>query len=175
MTQQHPLISQILAYQEACNRFDMQKAVTYFTDDGVIDVHGQIFAGRKQLVDLHDYDTGCGALVYLSEFQVEENRVRCLFVYESQADRLLGISGLARWSTLTFRGDLAERWDIEAPTPEEVQRRRPVMGPVFAWARDARPDLMARLEGEASYETGHALTEIAEAYLAAHPQANAHP
>ncbi len=166
MSQQHPLVSRLLAYQALCNRFEMEKAVTFFTEDAVVDIHGQICSGLQGMIDLHEYDRGCGALVYLSDFQIDGNKVRCSFVYEAEADRLLGISGLVRWSTLTFRGDRVERWDIEAPAPEEAERRSPTMRPLFAWGAEAHPELMARLQSGIHYDAGHALTELVRAWLA---------
>ncbi|MDF2629658.1 MAG: hypothetical protein K0R39_3489 [Symbiobacteriaceae bacterium] len=162
---QEALLTMFLEYADICNRFDdMETACRYFTADGWIEAEGTRSQGAAAVKAVHDCDAGCRALVFFEDVRWDGETMVCNFIYETELDRALGIPGLGRISRITFRDGLIDTWLVEKADPADLEARRPIVGPVFAWAKEHRPDLMERARGPISYDTGYALVEIAEAW-----------
>ena len=163
---QSALLKMFLEYADICNRFDdMETACRYFTEDGWIEAEGTRSQGAAAVRAVHDCDAGCRALVFFEDVRWEDDHTMvCNFIYETELDRTLSIPGLGRISRITFRDGRIDTWLVEKADPAHLEARRPIVGPVFAWVKEHRPELLDRARGPISFETGHALVEITEAW-----------
>ena len=111
------LIAQLCAYQNVCNRYDLDAAVNMFTDDGCIEVRGVRYCGRATLYAAHEYDLASRMQVTFNQWTVERNLVRCHFMACDEVDRVVGIDGRHMRAEFTFQTFLSL-------PPEEAEMRR---------------------------------------------------
>lgn len=162
---QEALLNMFLEYADICNRFDdMETACRYFTEDGWIEAEGTRSQGAAAIRAVHDCDAGCRALVFFEDVTWDGETMVCNFIYETELDRTLGIPGIGRISRITFRDGLIDTWLVDKADAAQVEARRPIVGPVFAWAKEHRPELLERGRAGITYDAGYALVEIAAAW-----------
>lgn len=161
-TRRAELIAALRAYQELCNRFDMEAAMDYFTEEAAIAIDGTVSKGTAEVFRIHEGDRGARLIVDFSDFELDGDTLACFFHAESEIDRALGLRGIARWNRITFVGSKIHYWDIDRPSEAEIARRRDVVRPFWEWAEANHPDLVRTVRSLYTYESGQAATMLAD-------------
>lgn len=157
------MIDQLMAYQEASNQHQPEKAVAFFTPDGCIEMQGEIYQGYQALYDAHAYDAGSQTLIELKDFEVEGNQVKCTFINANAIDRLLGTGGIDGPAVFEFEGNLIKKFTILPPYPEGMERRRPLLMPFMQWVREHHSDKMEQARNYGfTFEGGKVMAELAD-------------
>jgi hypothetical protein len=87
--QNHPFITCLLHYQAANNAHDVTTAVAAFTENGIIEINGQISQGSQALYDAHESDRGSDTQIKMADFEIEENTILCSFICPSDANEAI--------------------------------------------------------------------------------------
>ncbi len=162
------LVAALREYQELANRWEMEAAMAYLTDNPTIAIDGQVSTGYEPVFQIHEGDRGSRLIVDFTDFELDGDTLGCYFHAESEIDRVLGIRGIARWNRITFAGNKIHYWDIDKPSEEEIARRRPVVRPFFEWAEEKHPVLLQRLRSGPNFHSGSAAVELADLWREEH-------
>jgi hypothetical protein len=161
--QNHPFITCLLHYQAANNAHDVTTAVAAFTENGIIEINGQISQGSQALYAAHEYDRGSDTQIKMADFEIEENTILCAFITENEFDRVLGTGGIRGRAVFTFEDNRIAKFHLMPPDEAEHQRIRGFLSPAMAWIREHHADKLA--EGRSfDYKGGRVLYELAHLY-----------
>lgn len=159
-------IAIIQQYEEASNRHDIDTCTALFSEDGRIEMNGEIYQGAQALRAAHEYDAGSHTTVAFRDFLVEGDTIHCTFWNEHALDRVIGTGGTTARATFTLRGEQIVCFNILSPDEDELQRVRSIVRPAFVWLRENHPEVVARWGSfdRAGGETVFALAELWRAH-----------
>ena len=147
MSTEHPHIQLLQTYQEASNRHDIEACVALFTEDGSIEMGGDVYAGSQALWDAHAYDLGSQTLVEFRDFEKDGNLVRCTFWNEHELSRAIGNDGMTGKAEFTIKEGRIYKFNILPPGDDERKRVMEKAGPAIKWLRENHPDAVAKWKG----------------------------
>jgi hypothetical protein len=154
------------AYQDACNRFDIEASVALFAADGVINERGITIRGREAIRAAHEYDRAVNAQISLEDFAVAGETVTCRFYYTKELDRLLDLDGLHQAARFLVHDGRIHAFAILGPDETELRRHLRRKGPFFDWAKRHHPGTYARSRSFDRYD-GAALRYLGEVWVRA--------
>jgi hypothetical protein len=152
------------AYQETCNRFDVEASVALFAEDGVIDDRGVAVRGQEAIRATHEYDRAVNARITLDDFRVTADTIRGRFVYTKELDRILRLDGLHQVARFIVRDGRIHAFTILGPDEAELQRHLRRKAPFFDWAKRHHPETYARSRSF-DRDGGEALRQLGEAWI----------
>ena len=146
-------------YFKAVNNYDVEKFLTFFTDDIVFEVYDDIkLSGKDQVRKLMENDAVNKARLTITDIKVEGSTVIVKETEKNEGCRLLGIEEDDGISIYKFRGRLIEKVKIES-TPESKKRWDEKYKPFAEWASKEHPQEFNKME------TGGFSAENARLYL----------
>jgi hypothetical protein len=161
MTTEHIFIRLLNQYEQLSNQHDIDGCVALFSPDGIIVMGGEAYQGEKSIREAHEYDRESRTQVRFSDFEIEENLVRCSFWNEHQLSRVIGTGGTIGTAEFIFQDSKIQKFNILPPDLAERQRIMEKAAPVFQWLRENYPDTVAKWKGFDS-SAGKAIFELAE-------------
>jgi len=157
------VIARLKAYEDACNRYDVDAAVAMFAEDGVLTFDGERIAGQAALRAAHEWDKRAHNQVGFSDYIVEGKIVRCTFVNCHELHRILGIDAIRRPAEVIFNHDRIQTCVLLAPNLHDLQRFRQLSAPFWDWAAAQHPEQLAKIRAPGA-EGGSALFSLAHAW-----------
>jgi len=146
-------------YFKAINNYDVEKFLTFFTDDIVFEVYDDIkLSGKDQVRKLMENDAVNKARLTITDIKVEGSTVIVKETEKNEGCRLLGIEEDDGISIYKFRGRLIEKVKIES-TPESGKLWDEKYKPFAEWASKEHPQEFSKME------TGGFSAENARLYL----------
>jgi len=152
----------LMAYQEACQRFDVEAATAFFADDGSLEYGGEQCAGRAALLDAHRWDRAARNQVAFLEPRVSGDQAAMTMLNQHELHRVLGVAAIRTPAEMVIRGGRIHLFRIGRPEPSSLQAWREKAGPFFAWVREQHRETWERTAvldeagGQALYELAHA-------------------
>jgi hypothetical protein len=144
---------------KAVNTDDVEKNLTFFTDDIVfeVDVYHKL-SGKDQLRNLMESDVVNKARLTITDIKVEGSTVIVKLTEKNEAYRLLGIEEPPFIAIYKFRGRLLEKVKLET-TPETEKLWDEKYKPFAEWASKEHPQEFNK------QETGGYTAENCRLYL----------
>jgi hypothetical protein len=152
----------LMSYQEACQRFDVEAAVAFFSDNGTLELGGEQHTGRAALLDAQRWDRAARNQVAFLEPKVSEDRVTLTFVNQHELHRILGVEAIRSPAEMVIRDGRIHLFRILIPEPGSLQALQEKAGPFFTWVRQHRWEswqetaALDKAGGQALYELAHA-------------------
>ena len=152
----------LMSYQEACQRFDVEAAVAFFSDNGTLEYAGEQHTGRAALLDAHRWDRAARNQVAFLEPRVSGDQVALTFVGQHELHRILGVEAIRSPAEMVIRDGRIHLFRILIPEPGSLQALREKAGPFFTWVRQhhweswQRTAVLDEAGGQALYELAHA-------------------
>lgn len=144
---------------EAVNTDDVEKNLTFFTDDAVFEIFDVAkLSGKGQLRRLMESDVINKARLTINDMKVEGDTVIVDLTEKNEGYRLLGIEEDSFKAIYKFRGRLLEKVKLEG-TPEGVKLYDEKYKPFAEWASKEHPEEFKK------QETGGYTAENCRLYL----------
>jgi len=153
----------LTAYQAACQRFDVEAATAFFSDDGVLEYAGGRQTGRSALVEAHRWDRAARNQVGFVEPRVSGDQVSVTMVNQHELHRVLGMEAIRSPAELVIRDGRIHLLRIGMPEPASLQSMRAKAGPFFDWVRAHHAEAWQRTAG-LDQAGGQALYDLAHAW-----------
>jgi ketosteroid isomerase-like protein len=133
----------------AVNNNDIEKNLTFFTDDGVFEPDAATkLSGKAQVRNLMEWDVVNNARLSIKDLKVKGNTVIAELTEKNEGWRLLGID-IPFTATYEFRGRYIRRVKLEF-SPDSWKMFEDKFEPFAVWAKRAHPEEYQRM-GEAGY------------------------
>jgi len=133
-------------YFKAINNYDVEKFLTFLTDDIVFEVYDDIkLSGKDQVRKLLESDAVNKTRLTITDIKVEGSTVIVKETEKNEGSRLLGIEEDDGISIYIFRGRLIEKVRIES-TPESKRRWDEKYKPFAEWAGKEHPQEFNKME-----------------------------
>jgi ketosteroid isomerase-like protein len=130
----------------AVNNDDIEKNLTFFTEDSVFEPDAATkLSGRAQVRNLMEWDVANHARLSLKDLKVEGDTVIAELTENNEGWRLLGIESPFT-ATYEFRGRQIRRVKLEF-SPESRKIFEDAFKPFAAWAERAYPEEYQRMNG----------------------------
>jgi ketosteroid isomerase-like protein len=131
---------------KAVNNDDVEKNLTFFTDDIVfeMDSDAKIY-GKDQLRNLMESDVVNKARLTIIDMKMEGSTVIVKLTEKSEGYRLLEIEKLPFAAIFKFRGRLIEKVKVESP-PESLKLWNEKFKPFAEWASEEHPQEFNKME-----------------------------
>ena len=152
----------MIAYQEACQRFDVEAAAACFSDTGALEYAGGQLTGRAALLEAHRWDRAARNQVAFVAPRVNGDQVSLTFVNQHELHRVLGVEAIRSPAEMVIRDGRIHLLRILKPEPSSLQAMRDQAGPFFAWVREHHAEAWQRTAvldeagGQALYDLAHA-------------------
>lgn len=146
---------------EAVNNDDIEKNLTFFTDDGVFEPEPSVkLSGKAQLQNLMEWDVVNNARLSVKDMKVRGDTVIAVVTEQNEGWRLLGIDGtdIPITATYVFRGRQIQSVKLKF-SPEGWKIFSEKFGPFSEWAKQAHPEEYQRMS-EAGYSAEGARTYL---------------
>lgn len=155
------------AYEEASNRHDIEACMKMFTEDGSINLMGNLYTGADAVRAAHEYDKASQTFVKFLNSKVDGNVIRCAFWNQHELGRAIGDNGMTGGAEFTFEGDRIKLFNILPPNPEEHARFREIAGSALKWLRENHSDIVEKSIGfdRSAGEATFALAELWRKHL----------
>jgi len=154
----HKPVDIVMAYQEALNAGDVDRAMSLYAEEAHFRVPGVFdLQGREALRGLAEYDRELHIVLEFGEIEMRGDTVFCQVKETNEWIETAGISELYYQGFIVVRRGWIET--IEIPlTPESEKAYRRVMMPLMGWARAERPEQLAEMmpQDEFVYNAGNA-------------------
>jgi ketosteroid isomerase-like protein len=129
------------------NNDDVEKDLTFFTDDIVFEVNDDTkLSGKDQLRNLMERDAVIKVRLTMTDIEVEGNTVVVKEIEKNEVCRLLGIEELSGKSIYKFRGRLIEKVKIESIPEAEAKLLDEKYKPFAEWANKEHPQEFSKVE-----------------------------
>jgi len=161
----HECTARLQAYQEACNRQDIEAALALFNEDALLEVDGEQIRGQAALRAAHEWDQGANNQIALYDWAEVRDVVRCTFANCHELHRMLGIDAIHRRAEVRFEHGRIQTFVLSPPDEHDLQRFRHLAGPFFTWAREHHPKELAKVR-TLNAAGGAALFTLAHAWRA---------
>jgi len=126
----------------AVNNDDVEKNLTLFTDDAVLEIavpkFSGKFSGKDQLRNQMEWDVVNNARLTINDMKVEGDTIIVMLTEKNEGWRLLGIEQPPFTATYKFRGRLLEKVKLEF-TPENAKLLDEKFRPFAEWASKEHP------------------------------------
>ena len=141
MTENTDLQNLIESFQEALKRKNVDRILTMFTDDAVVEIVGiSKYSGKEQIKNQFEYDAGVNAELKLMDRKFEGNTLNCKLIERNDRLEAMGIRELTFPScTFVFQDGLIQRFSAEL-SPEMVQYNTEVWQKFVPWCQENYPD-----------------------------------
>jgi hypothetical protein len=152
----------LMAYEEACQRFEVEAATAFFAENGTLEYGGEQHTGRAALLGAHRWDRAARNQVAFLEPRVSGDQVAVTMVNQHELHRVLGVEAIRSPAELVIRAGRIHLFRIGMPEPGSLQAWREKAGPFFAWVRAHHEEAWQRTAvldeagGQALYELAHA-------------------
>jgi hypothetical protein len=152
----------LMSYQEAGQRFDVEAAVAFFSDNGTLEYAGGQHTGRAALLDAHRWDRAAWNQVAFLEPRVSGDQVALTFVNQHALHRILGMEAIRSPAEMVIRDGRIHLFRILMPEPGSLQSFKEKAGPFFTWVRQHHSEswqqtaVLDEAGGQALYELAHA-------------------
>lgn len=144
---------------KAVNNNDVEKNLTFFTDDIVFEIFDDVkISGKDQLRGLMESDVVNKARLTINDIKVEGDTVIVKLKEKNEIYRLLGIEEPPFMAIFRFRGRLVEKVKLEG-TPEGATLYDEKYNPFAEWASKEHPEEFKK------QETGGYTAENCRLYL----------
>lgn len=131
---------------KAVNNDDVEKNLTFFTDDIVFEIVDEMkLSGKDQLKELMESDVVNKARLTIHGMKEEGDTVIVDLTEENEGYRLLGIEELPIMTTYKFRGRLIEKVKLES-TPEDAKLYDEKYKPFAKWASQEHPQEFNKMD-----------------------------
>jgi hypothetical protein len=131
---------------KAVNNDDVQKNLTFFTDDIVfVTDFDRKLSGKGQLRKLMEWDAVKKARLTIKDIKVEGSTVIVKLTEKNEADRLVGIEEYPFIAVFKFRGRLIESVKLES-LPESAKLSDEKYKPFAEWASKEHPQEFSKME-----------------------------
>lgn len=129
---------------EAVNNDDVEKNLTFFTDDIVfVTEQDRKLTGKDQLRNLMEWDVEKKARLTIKDIKVEGNSVTAMLTEKNEADRLVGIEEYPFKAIYNFRGRLIEKVELESSPEAKVLDQK--YKPFEEWVSQEHPQEFSKL------------------------------
>jgi ketosteroid isomerase-like protein len=133
---------------KAVNKDEVEKNLTFFTDDAVYEIavpkFSGKFSGKDQLRNQMEWDVVNNARLTINDMKVEENTVIVKLTEKNEGWRLLGFELPPFTATYKFRGRLIEKVKLEF-SPENAELLDEKFKPFAEWAREEQPQEFSQM------------------------------
>ena len=131
---------------KAVNNDDVNKNLTFFTDDIVFEIFDDAkLSGKGQLKGLLESDVVNKARLTIIDIKVEGNSVIVKLIEKNEGYRLLGVEEPPFMAIYKFRGRLLEKVKLEG-TPESTKLWDGKFKPFAEWASKEHPQEFSKEE-----------------------------
>jgi hypothetical protein len=131
---------------KAVNNDDVNKNLTFFTDDIVFEIFDDAkLSGKGQLKGLLESDVVNKARLTINDIEVEGDTVIVKLTEKNEGYRLLGIEESPFMAIYRFRGRLLEKVKLEG-TPEGAKLWDEKFKPFAEWASKEHPQELSKEE-----------------------------
>ena len=131
---------------KAVNNDDVNKNLTFFTDDIVFEIFDDAkLSGKGQLKGLLESDVVNKARLTINDIEVEGDTVIVKLTEKNEGYRLLGIEESPFMAIYRFRGRLLEKVKLEG-TPESTKLWDEKFKPFAEWASKEHPQELSKEE-----------------------------
>jgi len=131
---------------QAVNNDDVEKNLTFFTDDAVFEIFDAVkLSGKDQLRGLMENDAVNKTRLTINDMKVEGDTVIVDQTVKNEGNRLLGIEEVYFKVTYEFRGRLLKKVKIQV-TPEAAGLYNEKYKPFAEWASKEHPQEFSRME-----------------------------
>jgi ketosteroid isomerase-like protein len=145
----------------AVNNDDIEKNLTYFTDDSVFEPDAATkLSGKAQVRSLMEWDVANNARLSIIDMKVKGNTVIAELTENNEGWRLLGID-IPFTATYEFRGRQIRRVKLVF-SPDSSKTFEDKFGPFAEWAKHAHPEEYQRMN-EAGYSARGARLFLSQA------------
>jgi ketosteroid isomerase-like protein len=128
----------------AVNTDDIEKNLTFFTDDSVFEPDPATkLSGKAQVRNLMEWDVGNNARLSIKDLRVEGNTAIAELTEDNEGWRLLGID-IPFTATYEFRGRKIRSVKLEF-SPESWKMFEGKFGPFAEWAKRTHPEEYQRM------------------------------
>lgn len=135
----------------AVNTDDIEKNLTFFTDDAVFEPEPSVkLSGKAQLRNLMEGDVVNNARLSIEGLKVKGNTVLAELTEKNEGYRLLGIDILPFTATYEFEGHQIRGVKLEF-SPDNSKIFEDKFGPIAEWAKQAHPEEYQKMSGAAGY------------------------
>jgi hypothetical protein len=151
-----------MAYQAACQRFDVEAATAFFAEDGTLEYGGEQHTGRAALLGAHRWDRAARNQVAFVEPRVSGDQVSVTMVNQHELHRVLGVAAIRSPAEMVIREGRIHLFRIGMPEPGSLEVWREKAGAFFAWVREQHAEdwqqtaVLDEAGGKALYELAHA-------------------
>jgi hypothetical protein len=130
----------------AVNNDDVEKGLTFFTDNIVFEVNDDTkLSGKDQLRNLMERDAVIKVRLTMTDIEVEGSTVVVKEIEKNEVCRLLGIKELSGMSIYKFRGRLIEKVKIESTPEAEAKLLDEKYKPFAEWANKEHPQEFSKM------------------------------
>jgi ketosteroid isomerase-like protein len=144
---------------KAVNTDDVEKNLTFFTDDIVFEIFNDVkLSGKDQLRGLMESDVVNKARLTINDMKVKGDTVIVDLTVKNEGNRFLGIEEVYFKATYKFRGRLLKKVKIQV-TPEAARLYNEKYKPFAEWASKEHPEEFK------NQETGGYTAENCRLYL----------
>ena len=128
----------------AVNNDDIEKNLTYFTDDAVFEPDAATkLSGKAQVRQLMEWDVANNAELFIKDLKVKGNTVIAELTEKNEGWKLLGID-IPYSATYEFRGRYIRRVKLVF-SPESWKMFEDKFGPFAEWAKRTHPEEYQRM------------------------------
>jgi ketosteroid isomerase-like protein len=128
----------------AVNNDDIEKNMTYFTDDAVFEPDAATkLSGKAQVRQLMEWDVANNAELFIKDLKVKGNTVIAELTEKNEGWKLLGID-IPYSATYEFRGRYIRRVKLVF-SPESWKMFEDKFGPFAEWAKRTHPEEYQRM------------------------------
>lgn len=140
---------QVKAYQEAHNRGNVKKELSFYTEDATIEVVGEwTVKGKGGLQRLVESDAALNSHLIFTDVKVSNNKVTCSVEEQNDMLKLGGIDTLYyEFREFTFKNGLIEGVRAK-PTEKSAKALREFRMSFTGWAAKNRGEELGELQGE---------------------------
>lgn len=133
------LVDIVREHVAAVNSDDIEKNLTFFTDDSVFEPDPATkLSGKAQVRNLMEWDIGNNARLSIKDLKVKGNTVIAELTEKNEGWRLLGID-IPYTATYEFRGRQIRRVKLEF-SPDSRKTFEDKFGPFAEWAKRTHPE-----------------------------------
>jgi len=152
-------------YIEAVNTDDVEKNLTFFTDDIVfVTEQDRKLTGKDQLRNLMEWDVEKKARMTIKDIKVEGNIVTAMLTEKNEADRLVGIEEYPFKTIFNFRGRLIEKVELESSPEAKLLDEK--YKPFEEWVSQEHPQEFSKLWSALTAEQARLLLSLLKEWRA---------
>ena len=146
------LMNRLKAYEEIHNSHDVEKVMSFYTEDFRFEMVGMWVAkGKEEMRKLEEWDAAVNSHLTFTDLKVNGDTVTCKLTEQNDLHRLAGIEGMHYKSSIFIFHDGLIKEIIAEQTEESVKTKEGVFKSFIEWASRERSQELAFLMHEGEY------------------------